>query len=335
MADNWELIGKSSTSPRSNTNRAVVSTRVPKTENIIFIGSEYNYDSFWLKNMFIAAAYPFVKDRAKFRICDKVTIAYIDYGYSNAEKLAIENLKNEILSEVKEVKAIKNHSDMINIFKNDRSAYKIQDVAIFSHGLNGKITLNYNKKPDINLLKSDITNISSNSFMLTGKLYSYACRTGMSDAFSLRLTDTFRSIAEAKPDDSLAQSIADHFDIEVHAFYVRSFYGDIIRQKSKKVNNIPISQIITNSLVTKKELIPNSSIINLYDGATEALRPFEALKHRGLAESGFNILGIKSGAVGEGTNGYSLWRKTGGRALPVGATDIDGLPRSMQVFNKK
>lgn len=39
MTDNWQELGKSSTSPRSSTNRAVVSTRVPKKENIIFIGS--------------------------------------------------------------------------------------------------------------------------------------------------------------------------------------------------------------------------------------------------------------------------------------------------------
>ena len=48
----YKKIGTAMTSPVENTTRKEVFIKVPKTENIIFIGSENYYDSFWLKMMF-------------------------------------------------------------------------------------------------------------------------------------------------------------------------------------------------------------------------------------------------------------------------------------------
>lgn len=85
--------------------------------------------------MFIAAAYPFVKNRNKFRQCDKVTITYVDYGYTRLEKLAIEGLKNEIsfTTNIRFV-ALKTKSGAINVLSEDRGNYKIQDLAFFVMG---------------------------------------------------------------------------------------------------------------------------------------------------------------------------------------------------------
>ena len=82
--------------------------------------------------MFIAAAYPFVKNRNKFRQCDKVTI---DYGYTRLEKLAIEGLKNGIsfTTNIRFV-ALKTKSGAINVLNEDRGNYKIQDLAFFVMG---------------------------------------------------------------------------------------------------------------------------------------------------------------------------------------------------------
>ena len=50
----WRKHGTTSTQPVSpKPKRKQVRVRAPKTENIIFIGSEMEYDLFWLKRMFV------------------------------------------------------------------------------------------------------------------------------------------------------------------------------------------------------------------------------------------------------------------------------------------
>ena len=322
MTDNWELIGQSSTSPRSNTNRVVVSTRVPKTENIIFIGSEFEYNNFWLKNMFIAAAYPFIKNRNKFRECDKVTIAYVDYGYTRIEKLAIEGLKNEIkFTDNVTFIALKTKSKIIELLNADRENYKIKDLAFFCHGLNGKITLNYSGRPNIDLTNSDINAISNTSFLSSARASSYACRTGMSDNLTLRAQGSFDSISEADPDNSFAQLFANRHNIDFYAFHKRTLYSNILNPKGD-------AEKISEDL-RKKRTISSSDVIPI-------LEIYEALVHAELGENYKNMWGwVPRGAVSEGTNGYSLWRKGGGLKTPVAANTPIGLPATMTKFSPK
>lgn len=254
MADNWEIIGQSSTSPRSNTNRTVVSTRVPKTENIIFIGSEFEYNNFWLKNMFIAAAYPFIKNRSKFRECDKVTIAYVDYGYTRLEKLAIEGLKNEIdFTDNVIFIALKTKSKVIEVLNSDRETYKIKDLAFFCHGLNGKITLNYGGRPSIDLVNSDINTIGNTNFLSSARASSYACRTGMSDNLTLRTQNSFNNVSEADPDNSFAQLFSNRHNIDFYAFHKRTLYSNILNPKND-------AEKISEDLRNKRKII-NSDIV--------------------------------------------------------------------------
>lgn len=322
MADNWEIIGQSSTSPRSNTNRTVVSTRVPKTENIIFIGSEFEYNNFWLKNMFIAAAYPFIKNRSKFRECDKVTIAYVDYGYTRLEKLAIEGLKNEIdFTDNVIFIALKTKSKVIEVLNSDRETYKIKDLAFFCHGLNGKITLNYGGRPSIDLVNSDINTIGNTNFLSSARASSYACRTGMSDNLTLRTQNSFNNVSEADPDNSFAQLFSNRHNIDFYAFHKRTLYSNILNPKND-------AEKISEDLRNKRKII-NSDIISI-------LENYEGLIHAELGESYKNMWGwIPRGAVFEGTNGYSLWRKGGGLKIPISANTPKGLPASMTKFTPK
>ena len=320
--DNWQRIGQSSTSPKSKTNRAVVSTRKPKTENIIFIGSEFEYNNFWLKNMFIAAAYPFIKNKSKFRECDKVTIAYVDYGYTRLEKLAIEGLKDEIkfTNNITFV-ALKTKSKVIELLNADRENYKIKDLAFFCHGLNGKITLNYSGRPNIDLTNSDINTIGNTNFLSSARASSYACRTGMSDDLTLRTQGSFNNISEANPDSSFAQLFANRHNIDFYAFHKRTLYSNILNPKDDAEK---ISEDLRN-----KRTINSDNIISI-------LENYEALLHAELGESYKNMWGwIPRGAVSEGTNGYSLWRKGGGLRIPVAANTPTGLPASMTKFSPK
>lgn len=324
--DNWQKIGQSSTSIKSNTNRAVVSTRKPKTENIIFIGSEFDYDSFWLKNMFIASAYPFIKDRKKFRACDTVTIAYVDYGYTHLEKLAIEGLGEEVSfpCDIRFV-PIYMQSQVIDIFNEQRETYKIQDLAFFCHGLNSVISLNYYSSPPINLTTSQINSLNPNIFISNGTAYSYACRTGVSKS-----DEEFSNLSSAKPDLSFAQKFSTHNNIKFHAFYKRSFYRNILFTLDE-------SPYLSKDLRAKRKSNGDLGSFNL-------LTKHEALKHVGLGHTivikapvripNFFDL-IPMGNVGEGVEDYSLWRKGGGMNLPSTAETPLGLPKGIHIFQPR
>lgn len=132
MADNWQKIGQSQLTNTNNTKRVNVYVTPPKKENIIIIGSEMQYDSFWLKMMFISAATLFV-NRPMFRKCDKVTIAYVNIGYTIGERLAVENIPNFFYSACNNVhfKKILSMENIISLINNDRDNFKIQDLVFF------------------------------------------------------------------------------------------------------------------------------------------------------------------------------------------------------------
>lgn len=319
MTDSRRRSGKSFTSPTTNTQRAIVPVKVPKTENIIFIGSELSYNSFWLKNMFIAAAYPFVRDGNKFRKSDKVTIAYVDYGYTRLEKLGIEGLKNEIsFTDDISFVSIKTKSTLIAILNANRDSYKIQDMGFFCHGLNGKITLNYSGRIQINLEVNDIEKIFPNSFLNTSNIRSYACRTGMSNSSLLLARNEFDNLNQADPTNSFAQLFANKHQVKFYAFYTRTLYSNVLNLKED-------AKDIANAL--KEQRSSKQNII-------EILSEYQALRHSGLGIGAQNLWGIlPRGAVSEGTTDYSLWRKEGGLRLPVAAHTPTGLPTNMATFS--
>ena len=296
-------IGSSVTTPTHNKKRKEVKIRVPKTENIIFIGSEMYYDSFWLKMMFISAAYAKVDS---LRPANKKTIAYVDNGYTYAEKLTLDYLRDK---KGFEIIRLASSSDIVALMNRDREEYKLQDVAFFSHGEPNLIALNYWKGDNINFKERNLLGVNKKAFTINGCIYSYACRTGVSVEDYKK---GFKNEADAKPENSLAQKMSDHFGIEVHAFLRRTFYGDILREKSH-------SETI-GSIVRTFRKGREGQVINVPPD-------HEALPHPGL-ENG--LLDIK--AAEAGTNEYALWRIYGGLKLPVAAESPTGLPTEMRVF---
>ncbi len=303
----YKQVGTSTTSSVENKKRKEIEIIIPKKENIIFIGSEMYYDSFWLKMMFISAAHVLTNIPEKFRPADKNTIAYVDNGYTHAEKLTLDYLREK---KGYEITKLTSSADIVSCFSKDRNEYKLQDVAFFSHGLIGKIALNYRAK-DINFEKSTLSNIKRNIFLSSGKIYSYACRTGISiDDYFLG----FKNEKDAKPEFSLAQMMSNHFGIEVHAFLKRSFYGDVIREQAQ-------SHTISSTLKKERES---------KEGRLIQIPPdHEALPHEGLADS-WNLL---SGPKREGTDNYALWCKKGGLKLPTSADTPTGLSDEMRIFH--
>jgi hypothetical protein len=308
----WKQRGQSTTTPIEQARRREVQLAVPKTESIVFVGSELYYNSFWLKMMFVGAAS--VGARRLLREADRKVLAYVDKGYTRFEKLAIESMASEggfsIVS-------LTSTQGLLSLLNRDRDEFKLRDVVFFCHGVPGKIELNFWGSPAIRWGLNNLTLVSSKAFAADARVYSYACRSGVgADG------DAFASEADALPDESLANKIAQWFGIEVHAFMRRTFYGDVLREKSN-------SSTISDTLKTQRGSQEGQRI----DISAE----HEALPHDGLGSwqpltDTFVHQRLPGSAAREGTAGYALWRKSGGRSLPVAAASPTGLPAAMRVF---
>lgn len=285
-----------------------------RKENVIFVGSEMDYDSFWLKMMFIAAAYVTTRGGGGLRTADKNTIAYADFGYTKFEKLPLDYLREKAGFNIVKLTT----SDDVVRYINGRSGvakggvkekYLLQDVAFFSHGLPGVIKLNYSSSPKVDFSGSQLSSTRRDVFVSDGRIYSYACRTGVS-----KYKESYSNDQEAGLEDSLAQKMANHFRVEVHAFLRRSFYGDVLREKSE---SLAISEALKEARKTQ-------------EGSVIQIPPeHEALPHPGLDSGWF------AGAKKEGTSEYALWRKAGGIRLPGSAQTPKGLSAGMHVFYPK
>lgn len=290
-----------------------------KRKNIIFIGSEAHYNSFWWKMMFIAPGYTTGKGGGPIRKADFTTVAYVDDEYVYCEKLPLDTLRdNHGCTIVK----LKGSNDIISVMNDTpvitegkcQVQVKLQDVVFFSHGLVSEIAMNYEGSFDVILNRTNLENIRSDVFVEDGRIFSYACRTGNAVA-----KDSFANDAEANPEASLAKKMAKRFNVKVYAFITRSYYANVLRDEKA-------SDAISETLKSKRSG-HESDVIDLS-------AEHEALPHPGLAETGWGgIWGFgASGGIGEGTNGFALWRKEGAREMPVSHNTPTGLSQKMTEF---
>ncbi len=293
-----------------------------KKENIIILGSEQYYNSFWLKMMFMA---PVFSSAAGYKLpphwkpADKTTVLYVRHGYVKAELLALEWLHDNHNVNLKPLNSIGQLAAYLNNRTYDGEEYKIRNLVFFGHGLTDKIALNFWKSPSMDFKKKDIDAISSSAFDKNGAVYSYACRTGTSID-----RKHFETPQQAEPQNSLAQYMADHFGVKTYAFMTRTLFKQCIRNPGD-------SNAIVTSLVEKRKT---------QEGQTIAIsEEHEGLPHPGTGHT-VSVFGAPidpPGAFGggerEGTSDYALWRKQGARYLPVGGETPTGLPNTMRVFH--
>lgn len=303
MSNQKKVIAASQMTPATNKKRKEVKVKVRKSENLLCVGSEMWYDSFWLKMMFIGAAFVGARNMRK---ADKSTLAYVDNGYTYLEKLALDALAKE---KGFETLAVDSSSALLALLNRDRDNYGLLGVVFFCHGVPQKIAMNFSRLPNIDLSIENFSSVNARAFLPNGKIMSYACRTGVAVK-----DDSFEKVSDAQPEKSLAQKLADHFKIEVHAFLKRSFYGSVLRNPSH-------SEAISNVVKDNREALAGQVI--------DIPPEHEALPHPGLA-NGLNPL---SGPRREGTNGYALWRKMGGMVLPQSGQTPTGLPSGMRLFS--
>lgn len=280
------------------------------TENIVLVGSERYYNSFGLKMMFIAPAFAMVSRGIELRPADRTTILFVDDGYTRHEKLALEYLSTERGVKVvpfKSAAAIVAHFNARPQAEIDGRPTRtlVQDVAIFCHGFPNRLALNLSRLPSasIDVGPAELGAIAADVFVPDGRIFSYACRTGVG-----KNGEDFADDSAAEPENSLAQKLADHFGVEVHAFLTRTWYGEVLAARGE-----------LDDLAETLEQARGGAA----GGVVELPPLHEALPHPGIG-------GVR--AWWEGTKDHVLWRKPGAIAMPYGHDTPAGLSSSRQRF---
>ncbi len=302
---NWKKIGESKLSPAEKKERAEVNLKKAQKENIIIIGSEEHYDSFTLKMMFIAAATH--KLNSGMRKADNTVVACVAKGYTNLELGVLESYRGKYGCELV---MINSQDDLFRLLNRDRGKTKIQDLYFYSHGLPNAITLNLDSRPRINISTGNLNKVNHDIFIDNGIIHSFACRTGVDVALYTPI-DSYNSDKEAKPETSLAMSMAKYFNITVKAFLTRTFYGSVVRDATRDTE-------IAEELSEQREA-GDQAVYPLIAGE------YEALPHRGLST------GIRGKWAG--VSDYALWRCKGGRQAPVSGDTPKGLSQGIKQFN--
>lgn len=268
-----------------------------KTENIIVIGSEFEYVSsgFQLKLMFMACGYATAvgaRTPPAWSVADRTSIAYVGKGYNRWELLNLDYLRDNLDIRIVRLTSV---SDFINLLRErgtGRNRHDIKNLALFCHGLPNYLSLNYAGPGDnMNVYSRQFTNLPSDLFASGGQIASYACRTAM---------------------NRFGQDLADHFGIGVRAFKRRTNYGNVIRDRS-----------------THEALAAQMKAARVgREGERIELPPdHEAYPHPGLSSGRIPL--ISDGGEKEGINDYALWRLGGARVLPESGSSPEGQPAGM------
>ncbi|AZC48369.1 MULTISPECIES: PAAR domain-containing protein [Pseudomonas] len=106
----------------------------------------------------------------------------------------------------------------------DRKQSPIEHLSLFSHGVPHRIAFGYQLAGDFQMSLDVLSydKISPSAFASSAQINSYACRTGMGNRSDFPVEDGIQFFPQTN--ESLAQLLANHLRIKVHAFVRRSDY---------------------------------------------------------------------------------------------------------------
>ena len=265
-----------------------------KTENIIVVGSEFEYvrAGFQLKLMFLSCGYGVASGALRPRgwgPADRTTIAYVPLGYNRSELLNVDYLRNNLGVNVVRMTRASDFTTLLRERGSGPDRHAIKNLILFCHGLPDYLALNYvGPGNNMRVYERQMTALPSDIFAPTGRIISYACRTAM---------------------EGYGQALADHFGVPVSAFKRRTNYGNVIRNR--------------NDHETIAAQMAAARVGN--EGQRIELPPdHEAYPHPGLS-GGWKPF-IADGGEAEGINDYALWHLNGARALPISGSSPEEQP---------
>jgi hypothetical protein len=200
-------------------------------ETILIIGTEQHSANYGNKLMFPAQAIR--EARSNFKNEKYLTVILFTDGYNSEEKKQIkeslfEHNKSanylEINSTTELIKYLNDGDEKSNRLKpnSDEEVVKIGVIKIFAHGLPSIFDFGLDGKNQYSqrFQISDVLKLNVKSFRNT-EIYSYACRTG-NVSYDEVFDKNWESVA--KPNESLAQKLADFLNATVYGYIKRSNY---------------------------------------------------------------------------------------------------------------
>ncbi len=196
--------------------------KLPKPELIAVAGSQHDNSS-GNKMMFIGQA---VRELAEFKrnqpAMTRTLVVFTPSYNTTMLKAASDSAKMYEAGFV----TVSSAAELIRYLNSgqDRQQAPIQQLSLFSHGVPQRIAFGYDLSVD-SQLSLDVLNysqISPQAFSPSAHIDSYACRTGMGNLPDYKIEEAVQFFPQTN--ESLAQLLANHLSIPVHAFIRRSDY---------------------------------------------------------------------------------------------------------------
>jgi hypothetical protein len=182
---------------------------------------------------------------------------------------------------------------------------KIERVDIYAHGIRDDVSFGFygSNSSTQSLNGNNYSQLSVDHLSPECRIWSYACRTGNGD--TRRRSDlpgfTYSDAALARPENSLAQKLADHTQRDVLAWLTRTYYGGIFNDRGDTG--------FRSAFVDLADSNSSGRTSNFFGEAFNRLSPFHEEKA-----------------------GLVLWNTNGSKGEIVGASTPGGLSNTVQEF---
>ena len=147
-------------------------------------------------------------------------LVVFQHGYTSNDISRINQYTKNLGARIVYVKTVAQFIEFLNA--RIEKGRLIKRLVFYSHGVIGSISLHYGGDDEQlgNFNNTSVKQIKKNIFHHDAQVISYACRTGIGVD-----KDSFKNSAEAKPETSLAQYMANQWKVTVKAFERRSLYA--------------------------------------------------------------------------------------------------------------
>lgn len=198
------------------------------TENVIVVGSQVSVPQERKLN-FVHQGLRQIKEYKTSDPNEKVTMALFREAYTNKQLGEIEKAVKKLGGELIKVDKIEDLFKYVS--KSDRQSDKIHNMSIFAHGKVGTIEFGYEtrKEAEYRLSINNLTNLDPNAFIGSARIDLFTCRAGLGN----KSCDIW--CIDSQPENSFAQKLANHTNLHVRGYQIRTQYGDSLFFPQKKV----------------------------------------------------------------------------------------------------
>ncbi|MFT6604852.1 MAG: hypothetical protein ACJA2X_000028 [Halocynthiibacter sp.] len=281
---------------------------------VVIVGTEQYYNTYGNKMMFWAPAVRKMLNQGLVRLPNHFFVLHFSDGYSSdcvtavnaAKDTANATWRNNVqYVECSSIDDVFDFFDTGIVEKSGCDGVKIERVDIYAHGIRDDVSFGFygSNSSTQSLNGNNYSQLSVDHLSPECRIWSYACRTGNGD--TRRRSDlpgfTYSDAALARPENSLAQKLADHTQRDVLAWLTRTYYGGIFNDRGDTG--------FRSAFVDLADSNSSGRTSNFFGEAFNRLSPFHEEKA-----------------------GLVLWNTNGSKGEIVGASTPGGLSNTVQEF---